>query len=158
MNNQAKAGPINKKQALVLFTLFDFLGIIAIWLGYDNLKEYFFGIDNHTEVIKFSSREGFFTAGIIIPIIHIVGIIEYFHPKFIKKHMKAANLSGIIAIIVFLFSSFFISSWMRSNIENNGYVYCRHASGVSALVRTLVYTKNMDICEELVESKKKRRR
>jgi hypothetical protein len=52
--------------------------------------------------------------------------------------------------------SFMISSWMKSHAENSGYIYCRNVSGVSALARTLVYTKSMDICEELVASKQKR--
>ncbi len=155
MNDIAHTQPMNKKRALILFTIFDLLGIVILWIGYHALKMYFFDINHETEVIQFSSRSGFFTAGVLILLTHFIGIIEYFFPKIIKQHMKAFNLGAIVALFIFLFSGFYISSWMKTNVENSGYVYCRNASGVSALARTLVYTKNMDICEELVATTQK---
>lgn len=134
------------------------MGIFILWLGYIALKKYFFAIDNYFEVIEFSNREGFFTAGLFIPIIHTVGIIGYYYPEAIKKHTTIFNLCGVIALMLFLFSGFYISSLMRSNIENKGYIYCHKASGISALEKNIVYTKNMDICEEIVVSKRKERR
>jgi hypothetical protein len=146
---------MSKKTALALFTLFDLMGIAILWIGYDSIKEYFYGIDHQVEIIRFSSREGFFTVGMLIMIAHMLGFIEYFFPELIKKHLKVANIGAIVTLIIFLSSGFYISSWMKSNVENAGYTYCRNASGVSSLSRTLVYTKNMEICEELVETKRK---
>lgn len=146
---------MSKKTALALFTLFDLMGIAILWIGYDSIKEYFYGIDHQVEIIRFSSREGFFTVGILILVAHMLGFIEYFFPELIRKHLKVGNISAIVTLIIFLSSGFYISSWMKSNVENAGYTYCRNASGISALSRTLVYTKNMEICEELVERKRK---
>lgn len=146
---------MSKKRALALFTLFDLMGIAILWIGYDSIKEYFYGIDHQVEIIRFSSREGFFIIGILILVAHMLGFIEYFFPELIKKHLKFANIGAIVTLIIFLSSGFYISSWMKSNVENAGYTYCRNASGISALSRTLVYTKNMNICEELVQTKRK---
>jgi hypothetical protein len=147
---------MSKKTALALFTLFDLMGIAILWIGYDSIKEYFYGIDHQVEIIRFSSREGFFTVGILILVAHMLGFIEYFFPELITKNLKVANIGAIITLIILLSSGFYISSWMKSNVENAGYTYCRNASGISALSRTLVYTKNMEICEELAETKRKR--
>jgi hypothetical protein len=156
MNNIAHSQLMKKKRALILFTIFDLLGIVVLWIGYHSLKNYFLEINLEAEVIEFSSRSGFFSAGVLVLMAHLLGIIEYFYPKIIKQHMKAFNLGTIVALFMVLFSGFYISSWMKYNVENFGYVYCRNASGVSALERTLVYTKNMETCEELVASKRKR--
>lgn len=65
------------------------------------------------------------------------------------------NQGAIVMLIALFVAGFAGSYWIQSQVENAGYVYCRNASGVSALARTLVYTKYMDICEEFVESKKR---
>jgi hypothetical protein len=149
---------MSKKTALALFTLFDLMGIAILWIGYDSIKEYFYGIDHQVEIIRFSSKEGFFTVGILILVAHMLGFIEYLFPELINKNLKVANIGAIVTLIIFLASGFYISSWMKSNVENAGYVYCHNASGISSLARTLVYTKNIDICDDLVESKRKRQK
>lgn len=146
---------MNNKLTHSVLVFFDLLGIVILWLGYHSIKNYFFDIDHRAEVIEFSSRAGFFTAGVFMPTIHLIAIIKYFFPEVIKKNVKAFNFGAIFAIFVFLFSSFYISSWMKSNVENVGYVYCRNASGLSVLTKQLVFTQNMNICEELVESKRR---
>jgi uncharacterized Tic20 family protein len=147
---------MNKKLALMILFFGNLLGAVILWIGYHALSKFFFDVDNQVEVVEFSSRSGFFIVGIPIIVILLIVIIEYYFPALIRKHLKAMNIGGIIGLIFFLSSGFFISSWMRSHVENAGYIYCRNASGVSALERTLVYTKNIDICEELVASKQKR--
>jgi uncharacterized Tic20 family protein len=145
----------NKKLALIILLFGNLLGAVILWIGYHALSKFFFDVDNQAEVIEFSSRFGFFIVGLPIIGILLLVIIEYYFPALIRKHLKALNIGGIVGLIIFLSSGFFISSWMRSHAENAGYIYCRNASGVSALARALVYTKNMDICEELVASKQK---
>ncbi len=132
------------------------LGAVILWIGYHALSNFFFDVDNQVEVVEFSSRSGFFIVGLPIIVILLIVITEYYFPVLIRKHLKALNIGGIIGLIIFLSSGFFISSWIRSHAENAGYIYCRNASGVSALARTLVYTKNMEICEELVASEQRR--
>ncbi len=158
MNDQPHNGIKNKKIAQTILCFGDLLCIIILWIGFQDLRHFFIEFTNQAEVIKFSSRSGFFTIAALMLIVHIIIIIEHFYPDVIRKRLSVFNRSLVIVFIVFLFSGFYISSWMRSKVENAGYFYCRNASGVSALARTLVYTKNIDICEELAESDRKLRR
>jgi uncharacterized membrane protein len=89
-------------------------------------------------------------------LIYIGVIVEQFRPDLIKKYKQFLNYATITMVITLLAAGFIGSSWIKANVENAGYTYCHNASGISALSRTLVYTKNMDICEELVETERKR--
>jgi protein-S-isoprenylcysteine O-methyltransferase Ste14 len=109
-------------------------------------------------MIKFGNRTAFSVLCIVIPLVHLMGIIEYFWPNFINKHRSVLNKSGILICILLFIFGLAGSVWMKSKVQNAGYVYCRKASGVSALAKTLVYTKNMELCEELAASKRISRR
>jgi hypothetical protein len=109
-------------------------------------------------MIRFSSRTGFLILGVGALLIHPLMIVEYFWPGYIKKNNMILSI-GLIALAIALFATAFTGSeWIKSKVENAGYVYCRKASGASALAKTLVYTKNIDICDDLVESKRKRQK
>ncbi len=158
MDNQITDIQTKKKLAHLFFSLLDLLCIWVLWIGYQDCNQIFNEIASKNEIISFGSRDGFLTMGAFIIILHIIMIIEHFFPNFIKKHLKLLNVGAVAGLILFLFSGFYISIWMRSQVENAGYVYCRNASGISALAKTLVYTKNMEICEDLVASKRISRR
>ena len=61
-------------------------------------------------------------------------------------------------IAMVIVAGFAGSSLLTSKVENAGYVNCKRLSGAGAVSKTLVYTKDMRICEDLVEKKKKRPR
>ncbi len=141
----------------MLFSFADLLIIGVIWISFDELYQLIIGIEQQATMIKFGNRTSFFIVSMVIPLVHLMGIIEYFQPDFIDKHRSVLNKSGIFLCVFLIIVGFAGSVWMKSQVENAGYVYCRKASGVSALAKTLVYTKNMDICEDLVASKRKNR-
>lgn len=68
----------------------------------------------------------------------------------IEKYKKPVNYSIMGFVVALLVAGFAISSWLQSRAENAGYVHCRYISGVSALAKELVYTKEVQICEDLV--------
>ena len=68
------------------------------------------------------------------------------------------NISLVVTVVAMLSAGFIISSWIKSRVESAGYIYCREASGISALAKSLVYTKDMAICEDLVTAKYKHRK
>lgn len=146
---------MNKTFAHTILLIGDIFCIWGLWIGYHSLIEVLSEINCQIDIINFGSRDGFFIAAAILPIAHMITIVEFFFPASIKKHLKILNISITIALVFFIISSFYISSWLKFKVENTGYVYCRNASGISALSRTLVYTKNFKICEELVEVKRK---
>jgi hypothetical protein len=109
-------------------------------------------LKNQVEIIQFSNRAGFFTVGIGIPLMHLLIVMEQLCPEFIKrieKYKKPVNYSIMGFILALLIAGFAISSWLQTRAESAGYVHCRYVSGVSALAKTLVYTKEARICEDL---------
>ena len=150
--------PINKKLAITYLTFCNFLSLWVLWIGFNEIEEIQASLQIHADVIRVGSRAGFFVVGIALPILCLLPIVEKFWPDFLKKHSKLMSQCVVIGIIGLLAAGFIGSSWIKARVENAGYTYCRNASGISALARTLIYTKNMDICEELVEAKIKSRR
>jgi hypothetical protein len=150
--------PINKKLAITYLAFCYFLCLWVFWIGFNEIKEILASLQSHADVIRVGSRAGFFVVGIAFPLICLLIIVDKIWPDFLKKHSKLMSQCVVIGIIALLAAGFIGSSWITARVENAGYTYCRNVSGISALARTLVYTKNMDICEELVEAKIKSRR
>ncbi len=144
---------MTRKNAITLLFFFDLLCFGGLWIGYHEFQRILVEIANQADMIKFGNRLGFFVLGLFLPLIHIFIIVEYFRPALIHKHERLMNLGAIFLLIALLSAGIISSYWIKSRVENAGYLYCRNASGISALARTLVYTKNMDICEEVLESK-----
>lgn len=147
---------MSKKQAHIILFFGDLLALGAIIILYHELSQIILETSNQVEMIRFGNRTGFLILGVGALLIHPLVIVEYFWPEYIKKNNMILSI-GLIAVAITLLAAGFIGSmWMTSKVESAGYVYCRKASGASALAKTLVYTKNIDICEELVETKRKR--
>jgi hypothetical protein len=150
--------PINKKLAITFLIFCNFLCLWAFWIGFNDIIKILASLQSHADVIRVGSRAGFFVVVIGAPILCLLPIVEKFWPVFLKKHSKLMSQCVVVGIITLFAAGVIGSSWIKARVENSGYTYCRNASGISALARTLVYTKSMDICEELVEAKIKSRR
>jgi hypothetical protein len=150
--------PINKKLAITFLIFCNFLSLWVLWAGLDDILEILASLQSHADVIRVDSRAGFFVVGIGAPILCLLIIVDKIWPDFLKKHSKLMSQCVVIGIIALLAAGVIGSSWIKARVENAGYTYCRNASGISALARTLVYTKTMGICEELVEAEIKSRR
>jgi hypothetical protein len=148
--------PVNKKLAITFLIFVNFLCLWVLWIGFNDIKEVLASLKSRADVIPVGSRVGFSVVGLFFPILCMLPIAEKIWPQFIKKQEKLINQSIAIGIIALLAAGFIGSSWITTRVENAGYTYCRNASGISALARTLVYTKNMDICEEVVKAERKR--
>jgi hypothetical protein len=69
-----------------------------------------------------------------------------------------ANIGIVILLSTLILGGIAGSHWVKSHVENAGYIYCWRASGSGAVSKTLVYTKDMEICEKLVEDDRRRTR
>lgn len=143
---------MNKKLAHAILFIGDILCFWGLWYGYHEFQRVFIESTNHADVIEFGNRVGFFILGIILPVAHILSIIEYFNAELIRIHHRLMNYSAFIILFILLATGFIGSSWLKTQVENAGYIYCRDASGISALAKKVVYTKNMAICEKAVGS------
>lgn len=147
---------MNKKKGLILFSFFDLFVLFGLWLAYDEINQVFTGIANSVDAVSFNNRIGFFIVGIGLPLVHFFGIIIFFWPKLLAKRTSLVNRLLIVLGAVLLASGFFISAYMQTYVERAGYQYCRGASGVSALSKTIVYTKDPEVCSRLTDEKIKK--
>jgi hypothetical protein len=144
---------MNDKLRHIGLLCFDFFGIWLLWIGYNQISQALMEINNHVDILRFSNRAGFFIVGPGIPLMHLLIASEQLFPDFIKRierYKKPVNYSIMGFVVALLIAGFAISSWLQSRAENAGYVHCRYVSGVSALAKELVYTKEVQICEDLV--------
>ena len=153
-----KHRPINKKFAITFLLVINLFCLWVFWIGLSDIKEIIALVQRRADVIRVSSRAGFFVVVIGVPILCLLPVVEKIWTDFVKKHSKFINQIVIVGVVVLLAAGFLGSSWIRTRVKNAGYTYCRNASGISALARTLVYTKNNRICEELVEAKRKQQK
>ena len=138
----------NKLRHSVLI-FFDLLCVVMVCILYDDIQKTLMKINNEADIVRFGNRDGFFIIGIGFPILHLLNIVGYFCTDFFKKYQTSLNYL-VIGLIVVLFSAGFVfSSLLKSRAENAGYVYCWYISGSGALAKTLVYTKDAQLCKDL---------
>ena len=145
---------MNKTTSHAILILIDIFCIWALWIFYKEFQRVPMEILNQAEIISFSNRIGFTIVAVGFPPIHLFTIVDNIWPGIFKNYIPIVNKSVIVLVIALLFAGFISSSWLKSQVENAGYVYCRNLSGVSALAKSLVYTKNMNVCEGLAVSEK----
>lgn len=144
---------MSKKLAHTILFCGDLLCLFVFWIGYHDFKGVLLEVANQADIIRFNSRAGFYIVGLGLPLIHNLLIVDYLWPDFLRKYSRLANKSIIWLVIGLLTAGFAGSSWIKFRVKNAGYIYCRKASGISALARPLVYTRSNSICEELPRNK-----
>lgn len=148
---------MSKKKALILFAVFDLLALLALWLGYNEINNVVDGIANFADTVSLNNRIGFFSFGIGIPIGHVLLICDYLflHRVYAKKPAWGNGVYIIFGVVLFA-SAIFISGYMRAYVERAGYLHCPEADDRMTFTTYLMYTKNNDICSQLiVENRKK---
>lgn len=147
-----------KKQTHITLIFCDLFGLLILWIGYSDIQLLQQEISNQVNVVEFGNRIGFVTISVAFPLFHIMALVSHFWKGMPKKYTTLLNTSVYILLAVLIIAGFVCSSWLESKVENAGYVYCWRASGSGAISKVLVYTKDMKICEELVEEQDRRRR
>jgi hypothetical protein len=140
---------MNKKRAHIIVVLADLFCLAMIWMGVDDLQQINMKISNHVDVISYGNRIGYFVVGIGGPLIHLLIILEHSLPNIVHKAKGIMNYIIIVLVAALLSTGFIICSQIETKLENAGYVYCRNASGISALAKTVVYTKSIKSCNDL---------
>ena len=146
---------MSKKKAHIILILFDIFSIGCLWAGYKLINQVVIEITHSANAIEFNNRIGFFCFGVLMPIVHLFAIYEYFYPKTVEKKIALFNWSALILLIVLFASGFFISARMQTYAERKGYLRCPQADRQLSFSTGLVYTKDAAICRRLVEEKRK---
>lgn len=141
---------MNKKLAHSILVLGDIFCFWGLWIVFRKFQLIHMEITNNADMIRFSSRISFLVVGIFLPSAHLLTLIEYFRPSLIDKNKRFLNQSSIIALVVLVLFGFTGSSWIKTKVEKAGYICCSEAGGAGALVRSYVYTRNMNICDKII--------
>lgn len=144
---------MSRTNAHILAIVFDIAAIIGLWAGYHFISQVVTGIAQSADTVEFNSKVGFFCFGIAFPIVHLVAIYEYFRPEVVKKRMALFNWSGLVLLIVLFVCAFFVSVGVRTYVGQSGYLHCKEADHQLTFSTGLVYTRNDDICSQLIEEK-----
>ncbi len=145
---------MKKETAHIILFFGDIFAIWGFWLGYQEIHQIIVSISNAANSISFVNRNGVSFIAIMVPVVHIYAILEYFKPSIVAKRRDLINRTLIAFCIGLLGLSFFISTATRNYVENSGYLYCNDASGISALFKTVVYTKDWETCDQLGTEKR----
>jgi hypothetical protein len=145
-------------QAHLVLIICDIFAVWGLWLGYNSLHEIQSGIAAQVDTIRYGNRIGFAIVGVAFPLFHILFMVEKLWTDFIKKYSSIANIGIVILLSTLILGGIAGSHWVKSHVENAGYIYCWRASGSGAVSKTLVYTKDMEICEKLVEDDRRHTR
>ena len=147
---------MSKKTAHLILAFLDIISLWVLWIGGHDFYRILVEIHNNADVIEYINRVSFSIIGIGLPVIHVLTITEYFFPKLIHKHSVFTNW-GVMVLVVGLISASIVGSFFLTyRLKNAGYVYCRQASGISALAKSVVYTINTDVCEEVAATHRRR--
>ena len=146
---------MSKKKAHMVLILLDVFSIGCLWAGYRLISQVVIDIANSANAIEINNRVGFFCFGLLMPMVHLFAIFEYFYPKTVEKRMALFNWSAFILLIVLFASSFFMSARMQTYVERAGYLRCPQADRQLSFSSGLVYTKDDAACRRLVEEKRK---
>lgn len=146
---------MSKKQALILFFLFDIPCLLILWYFPGEIRQLLLDINNKTEMVTVGSKDGFFIFAIVVPIAHLIGFIEFFYFEFIKRHTRLINYGFLSTLILLFISAIAISISLKAKVENAGYMNCAELEWSGTYSVSYTYTRNQEICGQLVAEKAK---
>lgn len=139
------------KQAHIILIICDLFALWGMWFGYGEFQLLQSEIAAQVDTIRFGNRLGFAAVGLAFPILHLAALFGEYWIDYAKKYIVPINISVCVMIALLIVAGAAGSFWVETQVKNAGYVYCWRASGSSAISKTLVYTKDMRICEKLTE-------
>lgn len=147
---------MSKRTAHFILLFFDICCMWGLYVGGHEVQRILSEIHNLAEVIDYVNRVCFFLVGMGVPIIHFLTIIEYLRPNLVHKHSLLMNWGAVALVVGLISGSIFGSFYLTYRLKSAGYVYCRRASGISALAKSVVYTIDDEVCEEFTTTQQRR--
>lgn len=147
---------MKKSTAVISFTLFDIIAVIVFYFaGFKPLNDVCSGIATGAQFIRYSTSFYIGFGCIIIPLLHIIGLIETYLPKFFNKSICTKLLYGSIASSLLI--GFVTATVVKQTILNNGYLYCEGAAIHRKLLRIETYVLDEDTCRQLTLEREERK-
>jgi hypothetical protein len=155
LNRKVAQIKMNKKLAHAKLFLLDIPCLFCFWFFLNEISRMFLDISHQADMVEFNSKEGFFILAAVVPIAHIVIIIEHIWFDFIKKYTRLINYGALIMFILLFASAITISILIKVKVENAGYVNCKELEWSGTYSKSYTYTRNQAICEQLLAEKAK---
>lgn len=147
---------MKKTTANIVCTFFDIFAIGMLYFaGLKPLSDVFTGIATRAQFIKYTTSFYIGFGCIIIPLLHILGLIETYMPKYFNKSIctKIFYSSVVLSLLV----GFAAAALVKQTILNNGYLYCEGAAIHRKLLRIETYVLDDDTCRQLTLEREQRR-
>ena len=146
---------MNKKLAFIILLALDISCIFVLVFFYKEINGLNSDIQSHADSVSFNSKDGFFILALVVPIGHLIAIIEHFWRNVIKRHIRLINYGFLVMLILSFISAITISILIKAKVENAGYVNCKELEWSGTYSVSYTYTLNQAVCEQLVAEKAK---
>ena len=143
---------MSKRKAHVILMFVDIIAIVGVWIGYCEIDAVISGVSSSIDSVSFLNRIGLIFLFVGVPIIHVCSIFINGWPGYSQSHSRILKSVGIIFGVFLIIGTMLISVLLQSYVEKAGYHYCPKASRRMTFSTNLVFTRNMEICERLVEN------
>ncbi len=139
---------MNKSVAHLILLFFDLAVIYGIWWVCNETRLIHTDLTAGARIIEYNNRMYSTLAGAVVPLVHIVSLIEAFRPKAIESSFAGRLMIGALAVL--LVSALGLTLGLSRNIKSNGYIHCEQLDSPMTFSTYRVYTKNISVCEELI--------
>jgi hypothetical protein len=142
--------------ALCLLFIMSIAGIILFLWGIDQIQDVYQAVVGAAGHVVFENRIGLTFSGLLLPILLVVALCDMYLPEFAKKHRSFLEKITALSTVLLIGGGIFFSFYLQSYVSRSGYQYCGSASGTSAVMKTVVYTQNDVVCQQLTEARRSR--
>jgi len=146
---------MKRSTALILFAVFDLFAVFMIYYFiFRPLNDIFGAITNRAASIEYSTTFYLIFGCVVIPVVHIIGLIETYQPRYFNRAICTGIIYG--SIIVPLLLGISTAAMVKRAILHHGYFHCEGADTHMKLAHFKVYVREMDTCRQLTLERKKR--
>ena len=148
---------MKRSTALILFIFVDIFAVLMTYfLIIQPLREIFGEIANNAPSIEYSTTFFLVFGCAVIPVVHIIGLIENYLPHYFNRAICTKVI--YFTIIASMLSGLATAAIVKKAIMHSGYTHCKGADTHMKLAHFKVYVLETETCRRLTEEKKSRNR
>ena len=143
---------MTKTQGHIVVGIFDIAAVGFLYWLYKSHVNLTTALANQAGIISFNDRIYFLGAAILIPLVHLLAVLEAAKPELLTKRVKTIVSYILVSILViFLIVPFVVSHRIESMLAERSYHSCDEASFHGTVSNTLVYVKDPQNCSKDIE-------
>jgi len=146
---------MKKSTANIVCIFFDIFAVVMFYFAaYHPFMKVITGLANRAEFIRYTTSFYIGFGCIAIPVLHIIGLIETYLPRYFNRPLCTKVFYG--SLVIFLLLGIGTSAMVKRAILHHGYFHCEGAAVHRRLLRIETYVLNDDTCRQLTLERKKR--